>query len=144
MSQRSPQPCRYGGTAPYPRRTDPGARRQILCDMTATEQVHVHPDRDHQSVITQYETGSVSSRPASKRGLDTAETTAVGNSGRGQPDDIFGDIGPDASGIDAKIAASQPRRRAHVDAATRASRGDSNCDVVGEPVPAAPVARFDP
>src|SRR6266403_1307026 len=32
MSQRSPEPCRHGGTAPYPRRTDLGARRQTLCD----------------------------------------------------------------------------------------------------------------
>jgi hypothetical protein len=32
MSQRSPEPCRHGGTAPYPRGTDPGARRQTLRD----------------------------------------------------------------------------------------------------------------
>ena len=32
MSRRSPEPCRHGGTAPYPRRTNPGARRQTLCD----------------------------------------------------------------------------------------------------------------
>jgi hypothetical protein len=32
MSKRSPEPCRHGGTAPYPRGTDPGARRQTLCD----------------------------------------------------------------------------------------------------------------
>jgi hypothetical protein len=32
VPQRSPEPYRHGGTAPYPRGTDPGARRQTLCD----------------------------------------------------------------------------------------------------------------
>jgi hypothetical protein len=32
MSKRSPEPCRHGGTAPYPCGTDPGARRQTLRD----------------------------------------------------------------------------------------------------------------
>jgi hypothetical protein len=32
MSWRSPEPCRHGSTAPHPRRSDPEARRQTLCD----------------------------------------------------------------------------------------------------------------
>src|SRR5215472_16035988 len=32
MSWRSPEPCRHGSTAPHPRGSDPGARRQTLCD----------------------------------------------------------------------------------------------------------------
>ena len=32
VPQRSPEPYRHGGAAPYPRGTDPGARRQTPCD----------------------------------------------------------------------------------------------------------------
>jgi len=32
LSQGSPKPCRHRGAAPYPRRKDPGARWETLCD----------------------------------------------------------------------------------------------------------------
>ena len=59
MSQRSPEPCRHGGTAPYPRGTDPGARRQTLCD-TDRKGAGTRDSltRDHRSAAARFSTGS--------------------------------------------------------------------------------------
>jgi hypothetical protein len=55
MSRRSPEPCRYGGTAPYPRGTDPGARRQTLCDTDRNGAgTRDSLTRDHRSATARY------------------------------------------------------------------------------------------
>ena len=55
MSQRSPEPCRHGGTAPYPRGTDPGARRQTLCDTDRNGAgTRDRLTRNHKSAATQF------------------------------------------------------------------------------------------
>src|SRR6516164_8942778 len=55
-----------------------------------------------------------------------------------------GKVSAHACGIDAEVAPPLPRRRAHVDAAARAQPGNTNDNVVGEAVPAAPRACLDP
>jgi hypothetical protein len=55
MSKRSPEPCRHGGTAPYPRGTDPGARRQTLCDTDRNGAgTRDSLTRDHRSATARY------------------------------------------------------------------------------------------
>src|ERR1700737_824657 len=53
------------------------------------------------------------------------------------------EVGADAGGVDAKIAAPMARRGAHVDATSRAGLGDPDDDVVGEAHPKALLARLD-
>jgi len=59
VPHRSPEPCRHGGTAPYPRGTDPGARRQTPCD-TARNRAGARDrlTRDHRSATARFSTGS--------------------------------------------------------------------------------------
>src|SRR4029077_12320472 len=55
------------------------------------------------------------------------------------------EVGADAGGVDAKIAAPMARRGAHVDATSRVRLGvgDPDDDVVGEAHPKALLARLD-
>src|SRR6202035_5129925 len=84
MSRRSPEPCRYGGTAPYPRGTDPGARRQTLCDTDRNGAgTRDSLTRDHLSATARLSTGSNSLSQVKRsthfcqdyRGLERAVTS---------------------------------------------------------------------
>jgi hypothetical protein len=73
MYRRSPEPCRHRGTAPYPRRTDPEARRQTLCDTDCSGAgTRDSLTRDHRSATAQLfnwfdEPAARAEAPASRR-----------------------------------------------------------------------------
>src|SRR5262249_5120263 len=66
MSQRSPKPYRHGSAAPSPCRTDPGARRQAVCD------------------IVRNRTGARDSLNGTRSGRPACPTTARGTSTQGE------------------------------------------------------------
>src|SRR6516225_133268 len=90
VPQRSPEPCRHRSAAPSPRRTDPGARRQAVCDIARN--LAVTRDTLNRIPVAQTscstspegrrrEAGAFDKRPQlgpGKAGVDPAAEAAIG------------------------------------------------------------------